>query len=78
MDTRLNGSVHYQTYNSTNPSNAQVIDRVADFVNEGSGSITNANWMLVATWEAVHPYDPFTDTPWQEIPNPYYQSVSAG
>ena len=75
IDTRLNGSVRYQTYSSVNSSDAQVINTVADFINAENGSISNASWMLVATWEDVHPF-PHGESAEQDRQDPYLGSVS--
>ena len=74
IDTRLDGSVQYKTYSSANLSEAQDISRVAEFVNTENGSISNANWMLVATWNEVHPF-PHGNSAEQDRQDPYLQLV---
>ena len=75
IDTRLAGAVYYQTYSSQNSSEAQVINTVEGFVNSENGTLLNSNWMLVATWENVHPF-PHGASAEQDRQDPYLQSVS--
>ena len=74
IDTRLDGRVQYKTYSSANSEEAQEILRVADFINVESGYIDNANWMLVATWNGVHPF-PHGNSAEQDRLDPYLQRV---
>ena len=76
IDTRLNGSVHWQVYSSDVQSENMKISQVAEFVNmeQGQESIVNANWMLVATWVDVHPF-PHGASAEEDRLDPYLQRV---
>ena len=76
IDTRLEGRVQYKTYSSANLSEAQDINRVAEFITSENGSISNANWMLVATWSGVHPF-PHGNSAEQDRLDPHLQLVRA-
>ena len=74
IDTRLEGTVQYKTYSSASSDEAVVINSVANFINNESGLIVNANWMLVATWSGVHPF-PHGDSVEQDRQDPHLRLV---
>ncbi len=77
IDTRLNGSVRWQVYSPDSDDEDVLISRVEEFINIelGQDSITNANWMLVATWVGVHPF-PHGNSVEEDRLDPYLQRVS--
>lgn len=77
IDTRLSGQVRYVIHTSgeSSSANSQIQD-VVNFVNsQQDQEFTNANWMLVATWDRVHPF-PHGESASEEREDPYLQSVS--
>ena len=77
IDTRLNGSVRWQVYSPDIDGEDVLISRVEEFINIelGQDSITNANWMLVATWVGVHPF-PHGNSVEEDRLDPYLQRVN--
>ena len=52
-----------------------MIGTVEALVNSENGTLLNSNWMLVATWENVHPF-PHGASADQDRQDPYLRSVS--
>ena len=58
VDIRLQGNIYYKIY-STSAGLVEAIDaldRVDTFLQNRFGSSFVATWMLVATWDGVHPW----------------------
>ena len=57
MDTRLEGSVFYETHQrGTNPGSDAVLERLSGFISSELGVEFTGSWMLVAQWDRVHPF----------------------
>ena len=63
VDTRRDGRVLYEVHQWSNPSSRSLLTEVSSFLSEQAGVNINGTWMLVAEWEAVHPFPHGSDEP---------------
>ena len=57
IDIRKSGSVSYETYfRGTSDDEDAVLDRVSGFIATQTSSGFFGYWMMVAQWDAVHPF----------------------
>ena len=75
IDTRLDGQVNYEVYVAgESPISDEYLGCVNTLVNSEQDSFFRGNWMLVVTWEGVHPF-PHGNSAEQDRQDPYLQSV---
>ena len=76
-DTRLNGQVNYEVHVAGESSTSdEYIGHVSSLINSELDSYFSGSWMVVATWESVHPF-PHGNSAQQDRVDPYLQSVRA-
>ena len=76
IDTRLKGRVHYQSYASGDSvASDDRLQIVSQFISSEMGVEFNGSWMLLATWEDVHPFPHGVSEQLGRL-NPYLESVS--
>lgn len=76
VDTRISGSVEYESYfRGDSEASDQQMSRVEEFLRDEGNVSFNAQWMLLASWENVHPY-PHGDSLELDRENPYLESVA--
>ena len=57
IDIGRSGSVSYEVYmRGSNDTEDAILDRVNGFVSTETSSGFNGYWMMVAQWDAVHPF----------------------
>ena len=77
VDTRREGNVRYESYyRGDSPESDQQIGVVEDFLEQEEGVVMEVGWMLLASWEEVHPY-PHGASADLERQNPYLESVGS-
>lgn len=75
IDTRRDGTVRYETYRrGDSESSDQQMRRVDEFLGDEEGIDFVGEWMLLASWEGVHPY-PHGESADLSRENPYLESV---
>ena len=73
VDTRREGRVRYESYyRGDSPESDQQMGMVEDFLEQEEGVVMEVGWMLLASWEEVHPHGASADL---ERQNPYLESV---
>ena len=76
IDTRLDGQVNYEVHIAGESSTSdEYLGRVSSLINSESDTYFNGSWMVVATWDGVHPF-PHGNSAEQDRVDPYLQSVS--
>ena len=75
IDTRLDGSVNYEVHvaGESSISDDHLRD-VSSLINAEQGTDFLGNWMIVTTWDNVHPF-PHGNSAEQDRVDPYLQSV---
>jgi hypothetical protein len=75
IDTRRAGTVRYETYRrgDSDDSDGQM-SIIDDFITENEEINFVSEWMMLASWEDVHPY-PHGDSARMGRQNPYLESV---
>ena len=75
-DLRLDGEIYYELHTSgSNPTSIELLDRVSGFISRELGVMFEGNWMMVATWDGIHPW-PHGSDPVEATEDPYLQEVS--
>ena len=75
IDTRLDGHVNYEVLVMGESSQSDdYLERVSNLINSEEDSDFVGNWMIVATWDGVHPF-PHGSSAEQDRVDPYLQSV---
>ena len=75
IDTRLDGQVNYEVYVAGESSlSDNYLGQVSSLINSEQDPSFVGNWMVVATWDGVHPF-PHGDSIEQDREDPYLQSV---
>ncbi len=76
IDTRRSGQVRYESYTLGDSSESDdQLEMVDDFINIEQDPGFQGEWMLLVSWEDVHPY-PHGDVAEAERIDPYLDSVS--
>ena len=76
IDTRLDGQVNYEVYvMGESVISNDYLGRVSTFINSEQDPAFTGNWMIVVTWDGVHPF-PHGNSAEQDRVDPYLQSVS--
>ena len=55
-DTRKAGEVYYEVHERGLPTSDELLDRVSIFIQTEEGVTFVGSWMLVVSWNAVHPW----------------------
>ena len=77
IDTRLDGQVNYEVHViGESDTSDEYIGRVSSLINSEQDPAFSGNWMIVATWDGVHPF-PHGNSAEQDRVDPYLQSVRA-
>ena len=77
IDTRLDGRVNYEVHVTGESSlSDNFLGRVSAFIDAEQDPGFVGNWMIVATWNGVHPF-PHGASAEQDRLDPYLQSVCA-
>lgn len=75
IDTRLDGQVNYEVYAAGESTTADdYLRRATLLINTEQDTSFRGNWMVVATWDGVHPF-PHGNSAEQDREDPYLQSV---
>lgn len=75
-DLRLDGEIYYELHTSgDNSISDQLLNQVNGFISRELGVLFEGNWMMVATWDEVHPW-PHGSDPVEATEDPYLQEVS--
>lgn len=75
IDTRRAGTVRYETYRrGDSEASDKQMGVVTDFLSDEENIDLVGEWMLLASWENVHPY-PHGDSAELARLNPYLESV---
>ena len=74
VDTRLEGEVRYSVFTTSSDQSGYLL-QVSNFINSENGVGFTGEWMLVATWDRVHPF-PHGESAEEDRVNPYLLSVS--
>ena len=75
IDTRLDGQVNYEVHVAGESSiSDSYLGRVSAFIDAELDTGFVGNWMVVATWDGVHPF-PHGNSAEQDRVDPYLQSV---
>ena len=75
IDTRRAGSVRYETYRrGDSEASDQQMGLVTDFLGDEEGVDFVGEWMLLASWDGVHPF-PHGDSANMTRQDPYLDSV---
>ena len=76
IDTRLDGQVNYEVYvMGESAISNDYLGRVLSLINSEQDPDFTGNWMIVVTWDGVHPF-PHGNSAEQDRVDPYLQSVS--
>ena len=76
IDTRLDGQVNYEVYvMGESITSGDYLGRVSTLINSEQDPAFTGNWMIVVTWDGVHPF-PHGNSAEQDRVDPYLQSVS--
>ena len=75
VDTRREGRVIYEHYSrGDSDTSDDQIDSVTQFLNDEQDTDFTGEWMMLVSWEKVHPY-PHGESADLERENPYLESV---
>ena len=57
VDIRLIGAIYYETHTMAVNGSRDLLNRVSSFITFKTGEEFQGNWMIVALWDDVHPYN---------------------
>ncbi|MGJ8945923.1 hypothetical protein AB9K17_23830, partial [Salmonella enterica subsp. enterica serovar Kentucky] len=74
---RLDGQVNYEVHvMGESATSNDYLGRVSSLINSEQDPDFTGNWMVVVTWDGVHPF-PHGNSVEQDRADPYLQSVSS-